>query len=36
MTSFEGVGAFCRMRKYLSQQVGEINARKFVMGQNMA
>ncbi len=35
-TSFEGVGAICRLWGRLSPQVGEINARKFAMGRNMA
>ena len=35
-SSFEGVGAICRLWGRLSLQVGEINARKFAMGRNMA
>ena len=33
MSSFEGDGPICRLWGCLSLQVGEINARKFVMGE---
>ena len=35
-STFEGVDAICRLWKYLSLQVGEINVRMFAMGRNMA
>ena len=35
-TDFEGVCLICRLWGQLSLQVGEINAKKFAMGRNMA
>ena len=35
-TIFDGVGPICRLETHLSLQVGEIKARKFAMGRNMA